>query len=100
MNSSAARVISLALVGLAVILPAEADSTVDERDQATVADRNPMSVAGEVGEHLLRPGERTLGVDHPFAAAQRREVAIEGHWIFEAGEIGEERQLAGVVSGA
>ena len=36
-----------------------------EREQAAVGDADAMGVAGEVGQHRVRPGERTFGIDHP-----------------------------------
>ncbi len=41
----------LGRVGLAVILPAEAHLVGRHRDQSTVADRDAVRVAGEVGEN-------------------------------------------------
>lgn len=39
----------------------------------------------------------TLGIDHPFALAQRGEVTLECGASFEIGEIIEEFQLAGIM---
>ena len=61
-----------------VVLPLEGDALLVERDQPGVGDRDAVGVAGEIGEHGLRPGERPLGVDDPFGAAQRRERGVEG----------------------
>lgn len=80
---------------LAIILPAEGHTTIGQRDQAAVGDGDAMSVAGEVGEHLLGAGEWTLGKNHPFAPAQRREILLERRWGFEDREIVEELKLAG-----
>ena len=82
MNSSAASVMGLiqALPGPclgAIVLPAEGDALVVEGDEPAVRDGDAVGVAGEVGEHRLGSGERALGVDHPFAAAQRREAALK-----------------------
>src|SRR5664279_922447 len=32
-------------------------------DEAAVGDRDPVGVAGQIGQHLLRPGERPLAID-------------------------------------
>ena len=56
-----------------------------------------MSVAGEIGEYRLRPGERPLGVDEPIGAAQRREGGVEGVCCGERGEGAEEDEAAGLV---
>jgi len=50
----------------AIILVAEGDAGVVERDQPAVRDRDAVGVARQVGEHRLRPGEGRLGVDDHF----------------------------------
>jgi len=52
-----------------VVLPLEGDAVLGEGDQAAVGDRDPVGVAGEIGEYRLRPGERPLGIDDPFGVA-------------------------------
>lgn len=69
---------------LAIVLPAEADFAVGQRDQPTVGNYDAMSVTGKIGEHLLRARERTLGKDHPFASTQGREILLECRWGFES----------------
>src|ERR1051325_776929 len=49
----------------AVVLVAEAHAALVEADQPAVRDGDPVGVAGEIGEHRLRPGEGRLGVDEP-----------------------------------
>ena len=49
-----------------------------------------MGVAAEIGQHLLRPAERRLGIDDPFKAARLGKQAGEGGWLGQAGEIAEE----------
>src|SRR6516165_406927 len=53
------------LPAAAVILVAEAHAARIESKEATVRDGDAMGVAGEIGEHRLRPGEGRLGVDEP-----------------------------------
>src|SRR5690606_21582690 len=48
-----------------IILVAERDAALVERDQPTVRDRHAVGVAREIGEHGLRSCERRLGIDHP-----------------------------------
>ncbi len=48
---------------VAVVLPGEADLTVVEPGQAAIGDGDAMGIAAEVGEHLLRAGERTFGIE-------------------------------------
>jgi hypothetical protein len=43
-------------------------------DEAAVGDRDPVGVAGQIGQHLLRPGERPLAIDEPPGPMQRRET--------------------------
>ena len=74
----------------AIILPAEGDAVIVEGDEAAVGDGDPVGVAGEIGEHRLRPAERALGVDDPLGFAQRRERGVEGGPVRQAGEITEE----------
>ena len=73
-----------ALAVLAIVLPAKADVAVGQRDQPAVGDGDAMGVAGEIGEHLLGAGERTLGKDDPFALTQRSEIRCEGVRILRA----------------
>lgn len=56
----------------AVVLVAEGDASLVEGDQAAVRDCDPVGVAGQVGEHCLRPCERRLGIDHPTLLSDRR----------------------------
>jgi hypothetical protein len=49
----------------AVILVPEGDAAVVERNEPAVRDGDAMRVAGEIGKHRFRPGERRLGVDVP-----------------------------------
>ena len=67
----------LGLVVVAVVLPAEADLTVGEPDQPAVGDGDAMSVAAEIGQHLLGTGEGSLGIDHPIDAAQGGQAAVK-----------------------
>src|SRR5215831_20178989 len=53
---------------VAIIPPAESHVLVCDADQAGVGDRNTMSVAPEIGQHLLRAAEGRLGVNDPFDA--------------------------------
>ncbi len=53
-------------------------------------------VAAEIGQHLLWPAERRLGVDHPVEAAHPGQQAGESGWLGQAGEIAEELEDARV----
>ena len=58
-----------------------------------------MGVAGEIGENGLWSGERSLGVDEPIGATQRRERGVEAALVGERGEVAEEREAAGCMQG-
>ena len=58
-----------------------------------------MGVAAEIGEHGVRPGEGTLGVDHPLDSGERRQMGCEGVGVLQAGEGVEEAQAAGLMGG-
>jgi hypothetical protein len=74
---------------LPIVLPGEADLAVVEPDQATVGDGDAVSVAAEISEHLLGPGERRLGVDDPVDLGCRVEPSGE------RGGVGQARERAG-----
>jgi hypothetical protein len=60
----------LALAGLAIVLPAEADAAVFERDKPAVGDRDAVGVASEIGKDLFGASERGFGINDPCGAAQ------------------------------
>jgi len=68
----------------AVVLPAERDAVAIGRDQTAIGDGDAVGIAREIAQHLLRPGERVLGVDHPFASAQRRQEPLERSSVGDA----------------
>jgi hypothetical protein len=77
-----------------IVLPAERHGVVAQSQQPAVGDRHPMGIARQVGQHRLRPGEWSLGVDDPFALAQWREPARERLSICQFGMRAEEPQPA------
>src|SRR3954447_16839200 len=82
-------------VAVPIVLPAETDSAVVDCEKAAVRDGDAMGVPPDISEHLLRPGERLLRVDHPLRPARRRQVAQERGPLLELLQAGEEPQLAG-----
>jgi hypothetical protein len=68
-------------------------------DEAAVGDRDPVGVAGQIGQHLFRPGEWPLAIDEPLGPMQRREMGHERGLAGEVGVVAEELQAAGVVCG-
>src|ERR1700730_13077387 len=60
-----------------VVLVAEGDAGLVERNQTPVRDGDPVGIAREIGEHGLGAGERRLGVDHEALVPDRGEMAQE-----------------------
>ncbi len=83
-------------IAVPIILPAKTHRAVLDIDEAVVGDGDAVRVAADVVGHLLGPGEGRLGKDHPVGLSQRRQIAPEGVAFFEALQVGEELQLAGV----
>ena len=81
-------------VVVAIVLPAEGDGAVLDPGQPGVGDGNAMSVAAEIGEHVLRSTERRLGVDHPVDAARRAKQPGKAIGLVEVGEGAAEGQFA------
>ena len=79
----------------AIVLPFEGDALLVERNEPGVGYRDAVGVAGEVGEHGLRSGEGSLGVDEPVGAAQRRERGVEGAFLGEGREVSEKGEAFG-----
>ena len=71
---------------MAIVLPAERDLAVGERDEPAVGDGHPMRVAPEVVEDPLRPAKRRLGVDHPVGPDRRRDIPGEGSGVLQLGQ--------------
>ena len=61
----------LATVGLGpVILPFESHAFAIESDEPAAGNRDPVGVAGQVGEHSVGFAKRPLGLDHAFDLPQ------------------------------
>ncbi len=56
-----------------------------------------MGIASQVFQHVLRPAEGRLGVHHPFALVQRRQIGGEGERFAQGFQIAKELELAGGV---
>src|ERR1700733_14396301 len=61
----------------AVVLVAEGDAVLVERNQTPVRDGDPVGIAGEIGEHGLGAGERRFGIDHEPLLPDGSEVTQE-----------------------
>jgi hypothetical protein len=60
--------VRLATVGLGpVILPLESHPFAIESDEPAAGNRDPVGVAGQLGEHGVGFAKRPLGLDHAFA---------------------------------
>ena len=87
------------LLLVAVILAFEGDPGIVECDKAAVGNGDTVSVARKIGQDCLWSAEWTLGIDHPFGPAQRREMIVECFGIRQCDQIAEELQLSGEVRG-
>ena len=76
----------------AVVLVAEGDASLVERQQAAVGDGDPVGIAREIGEHGLGAGERRLGIDYEALLPDRGEMAQEEAAVGETGLRAEERK--------
>jgi hypothetical protein len=81
-----------------VVLPLERDLIVSHIEQAVVRDGYAMGIAAHIVEDLLRPGEWTLGVDHPLGSFRSLEVPDNGEAFVKRLQRAEEPQFAGVKS--
>ena len=81
----------------AVVLDPDRDARSVIGGDAAVGDGDPVSVAGEITEHLLESGEGALGVDDPVAPSLAFEQRRERVGIRQMGEIAMEAELAGGV---
>jgi hypothetical protein len=74
----------------AVVLVAEGDAGLVERNQTPVRDGDPVGIAREIGEHGLGAGERRLGIDHepllPDCGEATQEQAAVGETCLGAEE--------------
>ena len=78
----------------AVVLVAEGDAGLVERDQPLVGDGDAVGVARQVGQHGLGSGEGRLGVDEPVLLAEGRQDGGEGAAVAQAGMVAEELEPA------
>src|SRR5260370_523095 len=76
----------------AVILVAKGHVALVESHETAVRDGDAMSVAGEIGEHRLGPGEGRLGVEEPVLPPQRREMRGESLAATQARDLAEKPQ--------
>ncbi len=77
-----------------IILVAEGDAGLVERDEPAVRDGDAVGVARQICQHRFRPGKGRLGVDHPLLLAERGQVTQEGASVAQAGVVTEELEPA------
>jgi hypothetical protein len=63
----------LLLVSVSAVLPAERDLILLHGNQALIGERDPVRVASQVIDNLVRAGHGRLRVDHPILSCGRRE---------------------------
>ena len=83
------------LAVLAIVLDPERHALAVIGCDPAVRDRDPVGIAGEIGEDLVRPGERLLGIDDPVAPALALQEERERFRVCQRGEIAVEAELAG-----
>ena len=81
---------------MTMVPPAERDLVAGHADEPGIGDGDTMSIAREVGQHLLRSAEWRLGVDHPLDTADSGDAVFESDRLRQIGKVAEEAQLAGV----
>lgn len=82
--------------GLAIVFPLEAHLIVFDIEQAMVGDRDAMSIPAHVVEHLLRSGERALGIDDPLGSFRWSKMLGKGGAIAQRFQGAEELQSASI----
>ena len=87
--------LALVTTPFAVRLPAKRHVARIERKQAAVGDRNPMGIAREISQDLFGTHKGLVGIDEPFASAQRQQRVRKCSGLVEGSEIAKELQFAG-----
>lgn len=86
----------LRLVVMAIVLPAKADTAIGKFNDTGISDRDTVRVAAKIGQHLLRPAKRRLGIDNLLRATNICNEASEGCQFRQSGEGTEELELTSV----
>lgn len=63
---------------VAVIVPMKSHPAIVDVEQTVIGNGHTVGIAADVMEHLLGPGKRRLGVNHPFALGERSQIGAEG----------------------
>ena len=84
------------LIVVTVVSPFKFYLAIFDVDDPMIGNGHAVGVAAHIVHHLLRPGERWLGVDDPFHVSHQIEMTVESLRILERLKRCEEPQLAGV----
>lgn len=71
----------LNLITVAVILPFEPDVAILDVKQTLIGDRYAMGISPNVVQYLLRPGKRSLCVNHPSMPFRLGQVTGKGNTL-------------------
>jgi hypothetical protein len=88
----------LRFVSPPVIFPAECDLVVLEAEQTVIGYGDPVGIAAEVVQNLIRAAEGRFRVDDPFELATGSDQGLEGFRIGQGLKGAMEPELAGGVS--
>lgn len=55
------------LTAMRIVFPAKGNVAVHHRENAAIANRYPVRIAGKISQNLLRAAERGLGINYPLA---------------------------------
>src|ERR1039457_7226885 len=69
------------LVTARVVLPFKGHAAIFHRQQPSIGDCNPMRVAGQILQHLLRAAEWWFDVDHPLDPFRFAAQSFERGWL-------------------
>ena len=70
---------------MGIILPAKGDLLPVEGSEAMVGDGHAMGVTAEIPEHLSRPAESGLGIDHPILLVEAAQQLAELFFVGQRG---------------
>ena len=87
----------LLLAAMSIVAPEKRDAIFVECDDPMVGDGHAMGVAGQVLQHLIRPAEGRLGIDHPVAGEQCPQKAVKSVGTSELLKRAVELELVGSV---
>ena len=77
-----------------IVLPLEGDGLIVGTDKSSIADSNPVGIAGEVSEHRLGSGKRFLSINRPFGFEEGLEIGVEDGLVGESLVVVEELETA------